>query len=256
MGDIHITTLHAAGIKAYIGRIKSRFFAGGGRLRISIEDPMFDYAAARQHMIDSQIRTNDVTDPAILASFRAVAREQFVPAGQKALAYSDVHIETDMGRYILQPRDFSKMIEAADVKKSDIILDIACGRGYSTAILAGLCDTVVGLDDDEESVNRATELLTNAEITNAAVVKGDLKSGAREHGPFDVIMVSGSVSDVPKTWLDQLANGGRLVAVVQKGPVGRVRVFTRSGDAIGERVVFDASVPTLAGFEPSAEFVF
>ncbi len=217
---------------------------------------MFDYAGARQHMINSQIRTNDVTDPAILASFRAVPRENFVPAGQRALAYSDVHIKTDEGRYLIRPRDFSKMIDAADILPSDIVLDIACGRGYSTAVLAGLCETVVGLEDDDDRVTHASDLIMKLDVTNAAVVKGDLKSGAREHGPFNVIMVSGSVSEVPKTWLDQLANGGRLVAVIQNGPMGRVTVFTRSGDAIGERVVFDASVPTLAGFTPSPEFVF
>lgn len=217
---------------------------------------MFDYAGARQHMINSQIRTNDVTDPAILASFRAVPRENFVPAGQRALAYSDVHIKTDEGRYLIRPRDFSKMIDAADILPSDIVLDIACGRGYSTAVLAGLCETVVGLEDDDDRVTHASDLIMKLDVTNAAVVKGDLKSGAREHGPFNVIMVSGSVNEVPKTWLDQLANGGRLVAVIQNGPMGRVTVFTRSGDAIGERVVFDASVPTLAGFTPSPEFVF
>lgn len=217
---------------------------------------MFDYAAARQHMINSQIRTNDVTDPVILASFRKIPRESFVPAGQRALAYSDVHIKTDEGRYLIRPRDFSKMIDAADIKNTDIVLDIACGRGYSTAVLAGLCDTVVGLEDDEDRVSQASDLLMKVDITNAAVVKGDLKSGAREHGPFDVIMMSGSVNEVPKTWLDQLANGGRLVAVVQNGPVGRVCVYTRSGDAIGERVVFDASVPALPGFERAPEFVF
>ena len=217
---------------------------------------MFDYAAARRHMINSQIRTNDVTDAAILASFRAVARERFVPAAQRALSYSDVHIHTDEGRYMLRPRDFSKMVDAADIQPTDIVLDIACGRGYSTAVLSGLCDTVVGLEDDEQRVTQATDLLMKSDITNAAVVKGDLKSGAREHGPFDVIMVSGSVTEVPKTWLDQLATGGRLVAVVQNGPVGRVTVFTRVGDAVGERVVFDASVPLLPGFASVPEFVF
>ena len=217
---------------------------------------MFDYAAARQHMINSQIRTNDVTDGAILASFRAIPRELFVPTGQRALSYSDVHIKTDDERYLLRPRDFSKMIEAAEIKPTDIVLDIACGRGYSTAVLAGLCDTVVGLEDDEERVTHATDLLTKAEVSNAAIVKSDLKSGAREHGPFDVIMLSGSVPSVPKTWLDQLSNGGRLVAVIQNGPIGRVSVFTRGGDAVGERVVFDASVPTLPGFETVPEFVF
>ena len=217
---------------------------------------MFDYAAARQHMIDSQIRTNDVTDPAILAAFRAIPREVFVPVTKRALSYSDVHIETDEGRFVMRPRDFSKLLEAADIMPTDIVLDIACGRGYSTAILSGLCDTVVGLEDSEDRVNQATELLTKSSITNAAVVKGDIKSGAREHGPFNVIVVNGSVPHVPTTWLDQLANGGRLVAVLQNGPIGRATVFSRSGDAIGERVAFDASVPALPSLIRAPEFSF
>ncbi len=217
---------------------------------------MFDYAAARQHMINSQIRTNDVTDAGILAAFRAIPREVFVPAGQRALAYSDVHIKTSEGRLLIRPRDFSKMLDAADIKPTDIVLDIACGRGYSTAVLAGIADTVVGLEDDTERMDKASEHLLSLEITNAAIVKGDLKSGAREHGPFDVIFVNGAVSKVPKTWLDQLANNGRLVAVVQNGPIGRACVFTRVGDTVGERIVFDASLPSLPGFAPTPEFVF
>ncbi len=217
---------------------------------------MFDYAAARQHMINSQIRTSDVTDADILAAFRAIPRENFVPAGQRALAYSDVHIKTSEGRHIIRPRDFSKMLDAADIKPTDIVLDIACGRGYSTAVLAGIADTVVGLEDDEERIDKASEHLLSLEITNAAIVKGDLKSGAREHGPFDVIFVNGAVNKVPKTWLDQLANNGRLVAVVQNGPIGRACVFTRVGDTVGERIVFDAALPSLPGFVATPEFVF
>lgn len=217
---------------------------------------MLDYSAARKHMINSQIRTNDVTDAALLSAFKSVPRETFVPASKKALSYSDVHIHTGDERYILRPRDYSKMLDAADIKPTDIVLDIACGRGYSTAILAGVAETVVGLEDDEVRVDQASELLLNADITNAAIVKGALKSGAREHGPFDVILVNGSVSEVPSTWLDQLANGGRLVAVVQNGPIGRVIVFKRAGDAIGERIVFDASVPALPGFGRVEEFTF
>ena len=205
-------------------------------------------------MINSQIRTNDVTDAALLSAFKSVPREAFVPASKKALSYSDVHIHTGESRYILRPRDYSKMLDAADIKPTDIVLDIACGRGYSTAILAGVAETVVGLEDDEARVDQASELLLTADVTNAAIVKGDLKSGAREHGPFDVILVNGSVSEVPSTWLDQLANGGRLVAVVQNGPIGRVSVFKRAGNAIGERVVFDASVPPLPGFSRAKEF--
>ncbi|MGB0908528.1 MAG: protein-L-isoaspartate O-methyltransferase family protein [Maricaulaceae bacterium] len=217
---------------------------------------MSDFSAARQHMLDSQIRTNDVTDLDILASFRQTPRETFVPNAQLPLAYSDVHIDLGDDRWLTRPRDFSKMVQSAEIAPTDIVLDIACARGYSTAVLAGLCETVIGLEDTDEAVNRATENLVNADVTNAAIVKGDLKSGAREHGPFNVIVVNGSVTEVPKTWTDQLANGGRLVVIVQDGPIGRCMVITRSGDALGEKVMFDASVPQLAGFAKTPVFTF
>ena len=93
-------------------------------------------------------------------------------------------------------------------------------------------------------------------MTNAAIVKGELKLGASEHGPFNVIFVNGAVQEVPKSWIDQLANNGRLIAVVQEGPLGRATLYTRIGDTVGERVIFDSSVPPLPGFARELEFTF
>ena len=216
---------------------------------------MFDFAKARETMLDSQIRTNDVTDKAIQAAFRHVPRECFVPKSKTALAYGDANVDLGEGRFMLRPRDFSKMIEAADIAPTDIVLDIACGRGYSVAVLAELAETVVALEDTQERVQQASALLERCQVTNAAVVQGDLKVGAAEHGPFDVIMAGGAVADIPASWLEQLANGGRLVCAVAEGPICRVKVFTKVGDRIGERVVFDANIPVLPGFEIKQEFV-
>lgn len=217
---------------------------------------MFNFSSARDHMVESQIRTSDVTDLNVLKAFRGIKREDFVPKSQQALAYGDAHVQLDEGRVMMRPRDFAKMIQAADIAPTDVVLDIACARGYSSAVLAQLGETVVGLEDNDEAVARATEQLVEADVTNAAVVKGDLKSGASEHGPFNVIFVNGAVSEVPKTWLDQLANEGRLVCLVQNGPMGRVCVYTKAGDTVGERVIFDAAAPTLPGFAAAPEFVF
>lgn len=217
---------------------------------------MTDFSAARDAMVESQIRTSDVTDLALLAAFRSTPRERFVPTARMALSYSDRAIETDEGRSMLAPRDLAKMIQAADIEPTDVVLDLGCGRGYSTAILAKLAETVVGVEIEEASVSLATELLVDVDVTNAAVLQGDLKSGAAEHGPFNVIFVGGAVSEVHMPWFGQLANGGRLVCLAQNGPIGRVSVFTKTDNAIGERVYFDASAPYLPGFEPKAEFVF
>lgn len=217
---------------------------------------MFNYSSARDHMVESQIRTSDVTDLNVLKAFRSIKREDFVPKSQQALAYGDAHVQLDEGRLMMRPRDFAKMIQAADIAPTDVVLDIACARGYSSAVLAQLGETVVGLEDNDEAVAKATEQLVAADVTNAAVVKGDLKSGASEHGPFNVIFVNGAVSEVPKTWFAQLANEGRLVCLVQNGPMGRVCVYTKAGDTVGERVIFDAAAPTLPGFAAAPEFVF
>jgi len=217
---------------------------------------MFDYAAAREQMIDCQIRTADVTDYRVLQAFRAVKRELFVPKSKSALAYSDANIEMEDGRVVMRPRDMSKLIHAADIQPTDIALDIACGRGYSSAILANLAETVVALEDSDERVEKASANLSDTGADNAVVVKGDIKAGAKEHGPFDVIFVNGAVGEIPKNWFDQLANEGRLVAIVQRGKIGHACVFTKSGDVIGDRIVFDAHVPALPGTSQSAEFVF
>lgn len=210
---------------------------------------MFDFAAARETMLDCQIRTNDVTDHDIQAAFRAVPRECFVPKSKTALAYSDVHIDLGEGRYMLRPRDFAKMLDAADIMGTDVVLNIGCGRGYSVAVLSRLAETVVALEQSEEAVRRATELLDRCGTNNAAVVQGDFRAGAPEHGPFDVIFVGGSVANVPRTWLDQLTNNGRLVVAVNDGPVSRIKVYKKSNDKVGERTAFDANIPALPGFE-------
>lgn len=217
---------------------------------------MFNFANAREHMVESQIRTSDVTDLDVVRAFRGTLRENFVPKAKSALAYSDTHVDLGEGRYLMAPRDIAKMIQAADVQSSDLVLDIACGRGYSSAILAQLAETVVALEDCEERVSRATDTLLAADITNAVVVQGNLVAGAAEHGPFNVIFVNGAVSKVSDCWLSQLANNGRLVSVVKDGPIGRATVFTKAGDRIGQRIVFDANVPALEALKPAPEFVF
>lgn len=218
--------------------------------------PQFEFDAARETMVDSQIRTADVTNLDLLASFRRTAREKFVPTARMALAYGDAVVDYDDGRSLLRPRDFAKLAQAADIQSHEVVLDIACARGYSTAVLAQVAETVIGLETGDETVDRATALLTDAGVVNAAVVKGDLKRGAPEHGPFDVIMVQGAVADVPQAWFGQLANGGRLAVILKDGPIGRATIFTKSGDAVGDRVAFDANAPFLPGFEPAHSFVF
>lgn len=203
---------------------------------------------ARKQMVDCQIRPADVTDRRLIAAFMSVPRHLFTPRARIASAYADTEVPTSENRAMMRPRDIAKLIQAAEIQPDELVLDIACGRGYSTAILSHMAETVVGLDDDEDGVSRASGLLAQVDADNAVAITGDPKKGVPAQGPFDVIFVNGSIGEVPQAWFDQLAEGGRLVAIIRFGPVGKATVFTRSAAGIGERCVFDATAKALPGF--------
>ena len=218
---------------------------------------MTDYAAARLAMVNSQIRPSDVTDHRIQDAMAEIPREHFVPKSKLAKAYSDAEIELADGRVMLTPVDLAKLIQAAGVRSDDIVLDIAFGRGYSTAVLARLAETVVGLEQEGAGfAAKAGERLAEIGADNAVTVEGDLKKGVPEQGPFDVIFVNGAVSKLPQTWLEQLSEGGRLAVIERDGSVGRARIYTKARGHVGERAVFDTAPPYLGGFEPEGGFVF
>lgn len=217
---------------------------------------MFDFTAARRHMVEGQIRSNDVTDLSVLKAFRQVARERFIPRGQRALAYGDAHIALREGRWVLRPCDFAKMVQAAKILPTDIVLDVACGRGYSTAVLAHLAETVIGLETEEDLVGIASDALMQAELTNAAIVQGALRDGAERHGPFNIIFINGAVDKVAPSWLSQLAQGGRMVCVVREQVIGRCCLYTRYGGTISQQILFDADIPFLKEFRPQPTFTF
>jgi len=211
--------------------------------------------AARINMIDAQIRSADVTDPRIHAAMMAVQRERFVPTARKALAYADVPVEVAPGRYLLDPRSFAKMLQLARVAAEDRVLDIGCATGYSSAVLARMAKQVVALEQDADLVRIASELLAGAvgqvQLTQGALIEG-FKSGA----PYDVIFVNGAIEQAPETLLSQLAEGGRLVAVLRDNSQAKAYLFLKEHGGIGRRPDFDADVPLLAGFKKALGFVF
>lgn len=215
---------------------------------------MSDFAQARRQMVNSQIRPADVTDRALQDAMLAIPRERFLPRSLGGSAYADMEIDLGHGRRFMRPRDFAKLVQAVAVKPGDIVLDLACGRGYSTAILSRLCETVIGLESEAGFASKAEGALSDVEADNAVIVTGDLKAGAPDHGPFNVILVNGAVDEVPAAWLDQLADGGRLGVIVREGGVGRARVYTGNGSAVGSRVVFDSMTSLLPGFERQPTF--
>ena len=209
--------------------------------------------AARLHMVDNQIRPADVTDPHVLAAMGAVARENFVPRAARAIAYADVPVEVAPGRFLLEPRCFAKLLQLAAITAEDRILDVGCATGYSAAVLARLGGKVVAVEQDADLMRVASESLAT---TTVVLVQGALIDGARAEGPFDVIMVEGAIEQVPETLLAQLAEGGRLVAVMNDGPQGKATLFLKEHGGIGRRAVFDAAAPVLAGFKKMMGFVF
>lgn len=217
-----------------------------------------DFAAARKHMVDSQVRPNDVTDFALQAAMETLPREDFVPSNRKALAYAELGIQLFEGRWLLQARDFSKLIHAAGIRKGDLVLDVGCGYGYSAAVISRLAGMVVALEEDAEIAARAEQQFGDLAIDNAVSVSGPLTEGMVGQGPYDVITIAnGGIAERPEKLLQQLKPGGRLVAIVVTGGIGRAMVYTRAADGVGERAVFEAQPPgILPGFEKSAAFTF
>ncbi len=208
-------------------------------------------------MVESQIRTNKVTDPGIVDAFGTVAREAFVGDARKGIAYVDEDLEVAPGRFLMEPMVLARLLQAAAPQSGDIALDIGCTTGYSTAVLSRLAETVVGLEKDRALMDAANRTLNALDVDNAVVVEGPLDAGYQKQAPYNVIVFEGAVSAVPEAVKRQLAEGGRLVAVVVDATgIGRGTLIQRSGESYSSRTLFDAGTPLLPGFEREAGFVF
>jgi len=218
---------------------------------------MVDFAAARSNMVESQIRTNKVTDPHLLDAFETTPRERFVPEPLRGIAYVDEDVALGGERFVMEPMVLARLLQAARPGPGDVALDLGCGSGYATAILSRLVATVVALEVDAALAAAANQTLDELEIDNALVVEGQLAEGYPKQAPYNVILLNGAVSEVPLAIADQLAEGGRLVTVVSVGAgLGRATLMRRDSGVISSRILCDASVPVLPGFEAAPGFVF
>ncbi len=218
---------------------------------------MRDYSTARYNMVECQLRPNRVTDEAVIDAFLNIPRENFIPKSKVGLAYIDEDIEVAPGRCLGEPRVLARLLEEAKVKPKDMVLDIGCASGYSTAIFAQIASMVVGVEQDETLAAMADANLSSHGTDNIIVFKGPLNEGCAKQAPYDVIFVHGAVAEIPETILKQLADGGRLVTVLlDEEGVGRATLFQRFGESVNKRALFDASCPILPGFEPKTGFVF
>ncbi len=217
---------------------------------------MADFTALRQNMLDCQIKPNKVTDPRIHAALAAIPRELFVPPALQSVAYVDEDLPLAPGRYLIEPRVFARMLQEAAIQPDEQVLVVGTGTGYGTAVAARLAAAATGLECDAGLAVKAGQALAALGLDNAAIVTGPLPAGWAAQAPFDVILVEGSVAAVPQALLDQVADHGRLVAVVGGRTLGVATLYTRNGQAVGHRPLFEAGTPLLPGFEKALEFVF
>ncbi len=218
---------------------------------------MLDFLAARANMVESQLRTNKVTDVRVLGAFETVPRERFTPDDLTGVAYVDEDIAIGEGRYMMEPMVLARLLQAAAIDPGDMVLDIGCGSGYSSAILAQLAATVVAVESDKLLAEQANAALAELSIDNVVLIDAPLTEGYAKQAPYNAILLNGSVAKVPDGILDQLGEGGRLVTVLRDRPhLGRAVLMQKSGGIVSSRTLFNAATPLLPGFAEPPRFVF
>ena len=219
---------------------------------------MPNFARARVNMVDGQILPNRVTDPALIIALNTVPRELFVPAGAEGVAYCDEEIPVGRGRALLEPLVLARLLQGAAVTARDVVLDIGCATGYSSAVLAGIASAVVAVESDPELHARAAKNLATLAANTVTLVNAPLTGGHPSQAPYDVILINGAVAEVPEAILAQLADGGRLVTMVTCqhaiARLAQARLYRKIGTKVSSVALFEASVSSLPGFVAKPRF--
>ena len=218
---------------------------------------MISLEQARRNMVDNQLRPNKVTDSRVIDAMLYIPREKFAPEDMRGVAYVDEDIPVGQDRVLMEPMVLARLLQAAEIGAEDVVLDIGGGTGYTAAICARLAATVVTIESDGRLYRDATRVLAELGFDNAVTIRAPLKEGYPQQAPYDVIVFSGAVEEIPEHILSQLAIGGRLVAVVARpGSAPAARLARNCAGTIAFVTLFDASVPCLPGFEREPGFVF
>jgi len=217
---------------------------------------MFDAAMARRMMVDGQIRTADVTNLDLIAAMLAVPRELFVPPAQAGQAYLDSDIPLGAGRVLVKPMVLAKLIQGALVGPENRVLDVACGTGYSSAVLSRIVDSVVALEQEPALAQLAKQALQSVGAVNVTVAVGPLIAGWAAGGPYDVILLNGATEIAPEALGRQLNPNGRLACIFGRGPAAKAMIYRLVEGHLVGRPIFDAAAPVLPGFAAPAAFVF
>ena len=221
-----------------------------------MHSPASPFAAARSHMVDSQVRPNKVTDPRIIAAMRALPRETFVPAGASALAYADEDVPLGNGRVLLEPMVVARMVQLAAIEPGQSVLVIAAGTGYAAALLAACGATVTAVEDDQSLL--AIARIALAGISGVRLIEAPLAEGCAQSGPYDVVFLDGAAETMPDAWAAQVKpRGGRFVGIqANAGRVSQAVSGALSGSKLALLPRFDCATPKLPGFRAAAGFVF
>jgi len=218
---------------------------------------MTDFADARRHMVDGQVRPSDVTDLRVISAMLEVPRENFTPPQSTSIAYLDLDLPVGEGagapRRMLKPIVLAKLLNAAQIEPTDKVLDVGCATGYTAALLAHIAGEVVALEEDPGLARTAKAALAGQ--PNVTVVSGPLVQGWAQGGPYDVIILEGATEIEPQSFAKQLKDGGRLVCVLGTTP-GAAMLYRRAGEDFGGRPVFSAAAPVLPGFLKPKTFTF
>jgi protein-L-isoaspartate(D-aspartate) O-methyltransferase len=216
-----------------------------------------DVEQARYYMIEQQIRPWNVEDSAVLELLAQVKREDFVQLAHKSVAFADMALPLPGGQHMLPPRVQARLVQDAAVKPTDKVLEIGAGSGYTTALLAKLAQRVISLEINAEVADMARANLHRAGIHNAEVRQTDGSQGAAADAPFDVILLGGSVAEIPQALLSQLKLGGRLVAIVGEEPIMHAQVVTRTSETnFTSEDKWDDNAPRLLNFPQPSSFKF
>lgn len=215
-----------------------------------------DHARARLNMVQNQLRPNRVDDPNVLDAMAEVPRERFLPKALRGVAYADEDLPLPDGSWLIEPLVLARLIQAAEINPSDVVLVIGCTTGYAGAVLARLAGTVILLESPA-AAERVETLLDDLGVDNVVVVASDDPAGGHpSQAPFDVILLVGSVASVPPALLEQIGESGRIVAVIDDGRIGKATLFTKLHGVVGQREVCDAQTPPCPGLEPTPRFAF
>lgn len=216
-----------------------------------------DFSAARKNMVESQLRTNRVVNPELLDAFLSVPREYFLPAAVQHRAYVDEHVAFGDRRFLMPAMPLGRMIQALAPKMTDNALVAGAGIGYVPTLLGRLCQCVFAVENSEDLVDSMTSTLTDMAADNVVATIADIKDGYSDQGPYDIILFAGSVDVVPEAFLNQLGEGGRLIAPVNgEDGICRITLYVKRGGVVSNRVVFECNVKPLPEFQAGASFVF